>query len=245
MAQKLIVGNWKMNGSLRSNAARFQVLAGEVNLPNEVAVLVPFVYLAQAKATLTGSAILWGAQDVSNQSGGAFTGDISAEMLSDFACHYVLVGHSERRQYHNETDTTIADKFQNALFRSISPILCVGESSAERQAGQSESVVLNQLNAVLESLQNVDPARFVVAYEPVWAIGTGTPASLDDIKTMHGLLRERLTAWHPNGSAVRIIYGGSVNTENVSSILAVPNVDGVLVGSAALEVADFVAIARS
>ncbi len=245
MAQKLIVGNWKMNGSLRSNAARFQVLAGEVNLPNEVAVLVPFVYLAQAKASLTGSAILWGAQDVSNQSGGAFTGDVSAEMLSDFACHYVLVGHSERRQYHNETDTTIADKFQNALFRSISPILCVGESSAERQAGQSESVVLNQLNAVLDSLQNVDTARFVLAYEPIWAIGTGTPASLEDIKTMHGVLRERLTKWHPNGGAVRIIYGGSVNTQNVSSILAVPNVDGVLVGSASLDSNDFVAIARS
>ena len=245
MAQKLIVGNWKMNGSLRSNAARFQVLAGEVNLPNEVAVLVPFVYLAQAKATLTGSAIHWGAQDVSNQTGGAFTGDVSAEMLADFACRYVLVGHSERRQYHAETDTTIADKFQNALYHSITPILCVGESSAERQAGQSESVVIDQLNAVLDSLQNLDPTKFVVAYEPVWAIGTGNPAGIDAIKAMHSVLRERLNEWDPNGNAVRLLYGGSVNTDNVAGILAVPNVDGVLVGSASLETDDFVKIIHS
>ena len=245
MAQKLIVGNWKMNGSLRSNAARFQVLAGEVNLTNEVAVLVPFVYLAQAKGSLTGSAVVWGAQDVSNQTGGAFTGDVSAEMLADFACRYVLVGHSERRQYHAETDTTVADKFQNALYRSITPILCVGESSAERQAGQTEAVVVSQLNAVLDSLQNLDPTKFVVAYEPVWAIGTGTPATLDDIKNVHAVLRERLNEWDSNGAAVRLLYGGSVNAENVASILPVPNVDGVLVGSASLETDDFVKIIHS
>lgn len=245
MAQKLVVGNWKMNGSLRSNAARFQVLASQVQLPSCVVVLVPYVYLAQAKASLTGSAILWGAQDVSNQSGGAFTGDVSAEMLSDFACHYVLVGHSERRQLHHENNTTIVDKFQLALNRSITPILCLGETASERQEGKSQAVVLSQLNAVLESLEQLEPSSFVVAYEPVWAIGSGNAAGLKDIAAMHAVIRNRLKEWNAQSDETRILYGGSVNPENAKDILNLPNVDGVLVGSASLDSDDFVAIARA
>ncbi len=244
MAQKLIVGNWKMNGSLRSNALRFQVLAGEVQLPNQVVVLVPFVYLAQAKASLTGSDILWGAQDVSDQAGGAFTGDVSAEMLADFACHYVLVGHSERRKTHNESDIVIVDKFQHALNRSITPILCIGETAQDRQEGKSESVVLEQLDVVLKRLECLDPASFVVAYEPVWAIGTGKSASVESISAMHSLIRAHLKKWNARGEETRILYGGSVTTENAERILKLENVEGVLVGNASLEAHDFAAIAR-
>jgi len=243
MKKKLIAGNWKMNGSLAANASLLQaVLAASHGLNCHAAVCVPSAYLAQVQALLAGqSLIALGSQDVSAQEAGAFTGEISAGMLKDFAVRYAIVGHSERRQYHAETDATVALKAQRALSAGITPIVCVGETLTERQAGQTEEVVKRQLAAVIHTNGHCI-SEIVVAYEPVWAIGTGLTATPEQAQEVHSVLRAQLKAASPQADRVSILYGGSMNAANASQLMAQADIDGGLIGGAALKSADFLAI---
>lgn len=242
MRKKLIVGNWKMNGSLAANAALLsELLAGPALGGCGIGVCVPAPYLAQVQALLAGSAIESGAQDLSNHTSGAFTGEVSAAMLKDFGARYCLVGHSERRQYHFETDALVADKAKAALAAGITPIVCVGETLAERQAGQTEAVVKRQLAAVIHANGHCI-SEIVVAYEPVWAIGTGQVASPAQAQQVHALLRLQLHAATPHADRVKILYGGSMNAANAADLLVQADIDGGLVGGAALKAADFLSI---
>lgn len=244
MKQKLIAGNWKMNGSLTANQALVQaVLAGltDRSAACKVAVCVPAAYLAQVQSLLAGSAIDLGAQDVSAQESGAFTGEISARMLQDFGVRYALVGHSERRAYHGETDAVVATKAQRALAAGITPIVCLGESLAEREAGQTEEVVKRQLAAVIHANGHC-LSEIVVAYEPVWAIGTGKTASPEQAQQVHAVLRAQLRAASAQAERIKILYGGSMNAANAAQLLAQPDIDGGLIGGAALKASDFLTI---
>jgi triosephosphate isomerase len=242
--KKLIAGNWKMNGSLAANEALLrEIVAG---LPGQascaVAVCVPAPYLAQVQALLADKpAVALGAQDVSSQASGAFTGEISAAMLREFACRYVIVGHSERRQYHAETDTLVADKAKAALAAGITPIVCVGETLAEREAGQTEQVVKRQLAAVIHTNGHCI-SEIVVAYEPVWAIGTGKTATPEEAQAVHAVLRTQLKAATDQAARVKILYGGSMNAANAASLLAQADIDGGLIGGASLKAPDFLKI---
>jgi triosephosphate isomerase len=243
MHSKLMVGNWKMHGSLAANAS----LVGEIlrGMPaaehGRVGVCVPAPYLAQLHSLLVGSPIGLGAQDVSAQASGAFTGEVSAAMLTDFAVRYALVGHSERRQYHGETDAVVAIKAQRALAAGITPIVCVGESLAERESGQTEAVVKRQLAAVIQANGHCI-SEIVVAYEPVWAIGTGLTATPEQAQQVHAVLRAQLQAATAHAQRVAILYGGSMNPGNVASLLAQADVDGGLIGGASLKAADFLSM---
>jgi triosephosphate isomerase len=244
--KKLIVGNWKMNGGLASNEALLSsVLKGASALSGvELAVCVPAPYLAQVQNRLQGSAMAWGSQDVSAHEQGAYTGEVSGQMLKDFACRYAIVGHSERRQYHGETDEVVATKAQRALAAGITPIVCVGETLAEREAGQTESVVKRQLAAVIHTVGHCT-SELVVAYEPVWAIGTGLTATPEQAQQVHAVLRAQLMAASQKANRVHILYGGSMNAANAASLLAQADIDGGLIGGASLESADFLSIAQS
>jgi triosephosphate isomerase (TIM) len=248
MRGKLIVGNWKMNGGLEANSALLvALLAGwKPTGDRTMAVCVPFPYLAQARDALAGSPIAWGAQDVSTHASGAFTGDVSAGMLAEFGCRYVLVGHSERRQLHGETDGVVAAKAAAALDGGLTPIVCVGETLAERNAGQTTAVVGRQLDAVMSVLGG-RMALVVVAYEPVWAIGTGVTATPLEAQAVHALLRARLAAGLPatGVEGISMLYGGSVKAANAAELFAMPDIDGGLVGGAALNANEFLAIAVS
>ena len=243
MKKKLIAGNWKMNGSLAANASLLQaVLDASHGMNFQAAVCVPAAYLAQVQALLAGqSLIALGSQDVSAQEAGAFTGEISAGMLKDFAVRYAIVGHSERRQYHAETDATVALKAQRALSAGITPIVCVGETLTERQAGQTEEVVKRQLAAVIHTNGHCI-SEIVVAYEPVWAIGTGLTATPEQAQEVHSVLRAQLKAASPQADRVSILYGGSMNAANARQLMAQADIDGGLIGGAALKSADFLAI---
>ena len=243
---QLIAGNWKMNGSLSANEALLQGLAQGLASPRaDVAVCVPAPYLAQVaalKAALLGlSALHLGAQDVSAQVSGAFTGEVSAAMLKDFGCRFAIVGHSERRQYHGETDALVATKAQQALAHGLTPIVCVGETLAEREAGRTVEVVKRQLAAVIHANGHCI-SEIVVAYEPVWAIGTGKTATPEEAQAVHAVLRAQLQAATPQAERVKILYGGSMNAANAAALLAQPDIDGGLIGGAALKPADFLAI---
>jgi triosephosphate isomerase len=248
--RKLIVGNWKMNGSLAANQALVQAMLAGLNAQApaaDMALCAPAPYLAQLQSLLAGTPIGWGAQDVSAQEQGAFTGEVSAPMLKDFACRYAIVGHSERRQYHGETDAVVAAKAQRALAAGITPIACVGETLAERDGGQTESVVKRQLAAVIHAVAHCT-SEIVVAYEPVWAIGTGKTASPEQAQAVHAILRKQIAAATQHPERVHILYGGSMNAANAASLLAQPDIDGGLIGGASLKAADFlqiVAAARS
>lgn len=244
MRRKLVVGNWKMNGSRTSNAVLLsEIVAGLAADGAASAVCVPAPYLAQCQAQLTGSALAWGAQDVSAHASGAYTGEVSLAMLQDFASSYVILGHSERRAYHGETDAQVAAKTVAALAAGITPIVCVGEHLDEREAGQTDAVVAKQLNAVLEAIQADDVAKLVLAYEPVWAIGTGKTATPQMAQEVHQLLRGHLAAKNAVAAAdVQILYGGSMKPENAKELMAMPDIDGGLIGGAALKAADFLAI---
>ena len=245
MKKKLIAGNWKMNGSLAANEALVQGLLAGLSTPGcSVALCVPAAYLAQMQALLAHSAIDLGAQDVSEHAGGAFTGEISATMLREFAVRYVLVGHSERRQYHGETDLQVATKVQAALAGGITPIVCVGESLAEREAGRTEEVVKRQLAAVIH-VNGHCISEIVVAYEPVWAIGTGKTASTEQAQQVHAVLRAQLRAASSQADRMHILYGGSMNAGNAAQLLAQSDIDGGLVGGASLKAADFLSIIAS
>ena len=239
--KKLIAGNWKMNSSLAANEALLAALAAGLGKPTcDVAVCVPAPYLAQAQA-LKVAVIDLGAQDVSSEEAGAFTGEVSAAMLKDFGCRYAIVGHSERRQYHFETDQLVADKAKAALAAGITPIVCVGETLAEREAGATCEVVKRQLAAVIHTNGHCI-SEIVVAYEPVWAIGTGKTASPEEAQAVHAVLRAQLKAATDKAGRVKILYGGSMNAANAATLLAQPDIDGGLIGGASLKAADFLTI---
>lgn len=240
----LVAGNWKMHGSRPANAELLAALLAARPFAADVAVCVPAVYLNEAAATLAGSDIRWGAQDVSAHEQGAYTGEISAAMLAECGCRYTLVGHSERRAYHAEGDDLVAAKAQAALARGVTPIVCVGETLAERDAGQTEEVVKRQLSAVIHRLAHC-AAEMVVAYEPVWAIGTGRTATPTQAQAVHAVLRAQLHAATGQGQRMRILYGGSVKPDNAAELFAQPDIDGGLIGGASLKAADFIAICRA
>ncbi len=242
MRRKLVVGNWKLNGSLAANASLLGGIVAGLDGGADCGVCVPAPYLAQAQALLTGSPVSWGAQDVSAHAAGAFTGEVSAAMLADFACRYVIVGHSERRAYHAESSELVAKKAIAVLDAGMSPIVCVGETLAEREAGQTVVVVRNQLGAVL-ALAGERFAQIVVAYEPVWAIGTGKTATPAMAQEVHARLRAQLAETNAiSAGAVQILYGGSMKPDNAAELMAQPDIDGGLIGGAALKAADFLAI---
>lgn len=224
---KLIVGNWKMNGLTADSLDRAGKLAAS---GLHMVVCPPATQIAAVAAAVKGSKVLWGGQDCSAQGPGAFTGDIAAEMLKELGCSYVIVGHSERRQHHGETSAQVKAKAAKALAAGLTPIVCVGEVLAEREAGKHEAVVGQQL------AESVPEGNVVIAYEPVWAIGTGKVASPEDIRAMHAFIRGK-------AGALPILYGGSVKADNAREILHTPNVDGVLVGGASLKPDEFIAIA--
>ena len=231
-----------MNGSLSANQDLLLSVSKALgNSDCKVAVCVPAVYLAQVQNLCAASSLLWGAQDVSAQEQGAYTGEISASMLRDFGVRYVLVGHSERRQYHGETDEIVASKAQRALAAGITPIVCVGETLAEREAGKTAEVVKQQLAAVIHANGHCI-SEIVVAYEPVWAIGTGKTATPEQAQEVHALLRTQLLAASKQAERIAILYGGSMNASNASSLLSQPDIDGGLIGGASLKSADFLTI---
>jgi triosephosphate isomerase (TIM) len=244
MRGKLIVGNWKMNGSLRQNDALLADLRAGWTAPagRALAVCVPHPYLWQAQAALSGSAIAWGAQNLSEHASGAFTGEVAAAMVAEFGCKYAIVGHSERRALFGESDETVAAKAAAALGAGLTPIVCVGETLAERDAGATEAVVLRQLEAVASGL-GAELGRAVVAYEPVWAIGTGRTATPAQAQEVHELLRRRLRA--AGAAEVLLLYGGSVRADNAQALFGCADVDGGLVGGASLKAAEFLAIAHA
>ena len=245
--KKLIAGNWKMNGSLAANEELLAALVeGLAQSPScEIAICVPALYLAQVQALKSKHSALSfvdvGAQDVSAHASGAYTGEISAVMLKELGCRYAIVGHSERRQYHAETDAVVADKAKAALSAGITPIVCVGETLAEREAGRTQEVVKRQLAAVIH-VNGHCISEVVVAYEPVWAIGTGRTASPEEAQAVHAVLRGQLKAATDQSARIKIIYGGSMNAVNAASLLAQPDIDGGLIGGASLKAPDFLKI---
>lgn len=245
MARKLIVGNWKMNGSLAMNAELLEgIKAGLARVDCDLAICVPFPYLAQCQQALKGTGIALGAEDVSAHAVGAYTGQVSTRMLLDFDCKYAIVGHSERREYCNESDELVANKVQRALAGGLTPIVCVGESLKEKDAGLTEAVVSRQINTVLSVLEEREVCDIVVAYEPVWAIGTGKTPTPEMVKDVHALMRELMIRKNPDAAErVRILYGGSMKPSNAEEFLKMRDIDGGLIGGAALKASDFLKIA--
>jgi triosephosphate isomerase len=244
MRRKLVVGNWKMNGSRPANAELLAGILAARPFMADVAVCVPFPYLVETAATLAATDIRWGAQDCSAHAEGAYTGEVSAAMLAECGCRYAIVGHSERRAYHAESDDLVAHKAQAALARGVTPIVCVGETLAQRDAGETELVVKRQLSAVIQRLAHC-AGEIVVAYEPVWAIGTGRTATPEQAQQVHHVLRAQLQAATGHAGAMRILYGGSVKPDNAATLFAMPDIDGGLIGGASLKATDFVAICRA
>jgi triosephosphate isomerase len=242
MKKKLIAGNWKMNGSIEANDSLVRAILAGLGSPGcAVAVCVPAPYLAQLQMLRTSSALELGAQDVSAHDKGAYTGEVSAAMLREFGVRFAIVGHSERRQYHGESDALVADKAKAALAQGITPIVCVGETLAEREAGRTEEVVKRQLAAVIHTNGHCI-SELVVAYEPVWAIGTGKTASPEMAQAVHAVLRAQLKAATPQADRVQILYGSSMNAANAAELLGQPDIDGGLIGGASLKAADFLTI---
>ena len=244
----LVMGNWKMHGDQAGVHTLLQSLVAVVPWSGapEIAVLPAFPHLAAAARLLEGSAVLWGAQDLSPHPQGPHTGDVSAAMLVDYNCHFVLIGHSERRQAHEEGVALLRAKLQAALDAGLWPVLCFGEDRAQRESGRAQEVVGRQLEELLEGCQPAALRRLTLAYEPVWAIGTGVVAVPEQAQEMHALLRGRIAA---RGLAyardTRILYGGSVNAENAAALFEMPDVDGALVGGASLRSQEFLAICRA
>lgn len=247
MRRQLVIGNWKMHGDLLSNRSLLLGLAAADGCCGaESAVCVPFPYLAQVQSLLSASPVTWGAQNLSEFPAGAYTGEVSAAMLRDFCCRYVLVGHSERRAVFGETDGQVAGKFAAAIAAGLVPVLCVGETLAEHEAGRSHEVVLAQLEAVLLRVGVAAFAHAVLAYEPVWAIGTGRTASPGQAQEVHRVMRQRVAELDSRVAAgLRILYGGSVKAQNAGELFLMPDIDGGLVGGASLVLEEFLAICRA
>jgi triosephosphate isomerase len=250
MRSKVVVGNWKLNGSLAGNEALARSLLREIPRIGAAAcaVCVPYPYLAQARELLQGSAIAWGAQDCSRHGGpGAYTGEVSAAMIAEFGARYAIVGHSERRTLFGDTDAIVVAKFAAARRAGLTPIFCVGETLEEREAGSTEAVLARQMGALLQSGGAAGLEGAIVAYEPVWAIGTGRTATREQAEEAHAFIRGRVAAKEqPNIAAqLPILYGGSVKAANAAELFAMPNVDGGLVGGASLVAEEFAAIWRA
>lgn len=248
MRQPLIAGNWKMNGSRSSNKALLEGIKagiGEVKSA-EVAVCAPYVYLADVEQELAGTPIVWGAQNLSTEEKGAFTGEIAASMLLDFKCKYVIVGHSERRSLYGEDDDIVTKKFAMAHNAGLKPILCVGETLEEREQGITEEVIARQINAVMNTLGASVLGEGVIAYEPVWAIGTGITATPQQAQDLHAFIRKLIAHQDPGvAELICILYGGSMNAANAAELLAMHDIDGGLIGGASLKSEDFLTICRA
>lgn len=247
MRRTLVAGNWKMNGSLSGNAALLSGIkakAGQFDC--ELLVCAPAPYLAQCQAELQGSAVAWGAQDVCEHESGAYTGDVAASMLREFGCGYVIVGHSERRSYQGDSNEKVASKAVQALRHNLTPIICVGETLVERQSSRTEAVVGEQMDVILQALAVDEVARIVIAYEPLWAIGTGITATPKMAQIVHEMLRAKIAAKNAGAAQkVRILYGGSMKPDNAEQLLAMPDIDGGLIGGASLKLEDFLGIAQA
>lgn len=248
MRKKLVAGNWKMHGNLATNASLLDGILKGLPASNsvEVAVCVPFPYVAQVSEKLRGSAVAWGAQNLSQHAQGAYTGEVSAAMLLDFGCRYVLVGHSERRTYYGETDAIVAAKYDAAMKAGLTPVLCLGETLEQREAGTTGQVVNTQLDAVMDACGVASLVRAVVAYEPVWAIGTGRTATPEQAQEVHALIRARVAARDAAvAQGLQILYGGSMKPQNAKELMAMADIDGGLIGGAALVADDFLGIIKA
>ncbi len=248
MRQPLVAGNWKMNGTLDSVQALVEgIIAGLGEVQNaEVAVCPPFVYLETVGRMVGHTPIALGAQNVAKEDPGAYTGEIAAPMLTDMGCKYVIVGHSERRNIYGETDTLVAEKYDRGLREGLVPILCVGELLEEREAGKTEEVVARQLDAVIQQVGIGGLGKGVIAYEPVWAIGTGRTATPEQAQDVHAFIRERLYSHDPAVAlAIRILYGGSVKGSNAEGLFGMADIDGGLIGGASLDAGEFLAICQA
>jgi triosephosphate isomerase (TIM) len=248
MRAKLVAGNWKMHGSLPDNAKLLTgVVTGSQALSRaKQAVCVPFPYLEQARSVLRGTRVAWGAQNLSQYAKGAYTGEVAGAMLRDFDCTYVIVGHSERRTLFGEDSDTVALKFKAAIDVGLVPILCVGESLAQREAGETEQVVDDQLTAVTARFGAQALASAVIAYEPVWAIGTGKTASPEQAQAVHAHIRRRVAGDQKAVAAeLRILYGGSVKASNAAELFSMPDIDGGLIGGASLIAPEFLGICQA
>jgi len=248
MRSKVVVGNWKLNGSLAGNESLLKALLREVPRDNPIAcaVCVPSPYLAQVRALLEGTGIAWGAQDLSRFDQGAYTGEVSGRMLVELGCRYVLVGHSERRTLFGETDAIAAEKYVAARKAGLTPVFCVGETLEERERGETQAVLARQVDALLQAYGAKGLERGIVAYEPVWAIGTGRTATAAQADEAHAFIRARIGAKEKSvAEALPVLYGGSVKAANAAELFAMPNVDGGLVGGASLVAQEFVAIWRA
>ncbi|MBU0688807.1 MAG: triose-phosphate isomerase [Gammaproteobacteria bacterium] len=245
MRRKLVVGNWKMHGDLASNKALLEgVLAGVKALnAADYGVCVPYPYMAQAQSLLQGSNVAWGAQNLSQHEKGAFTGAVAPGMLVDFGCHYVIIGHSERRALFHESNDIAAAKFDTAIKFGLTPIFCVGETLEERESGVTEQIVGRQLEVILNHVGAQALAKAVIAYEPVWAIGTGKTATPEQAQAVHAFIRQRVAQLDGEvAQGLRILYGGSMKPGNAAELMGMPDIDGGLIGGAALVAEDFVAI---
>lgn len=248
MRVKLVAGNWKMNGSRASNQALLQTLIPALSSISGVksAVCAPFPYLFQLQQALRGTSIAWGAQDLCQFDNGAYTGGVSAGMLRDFGCRYAIVGHSERRSVFGDTDEIVALKFAQAIEAGLTPILCIGETLSERDKGVTETTVARQLDAITAHSGVQSLGQAVIAYEPVWAIGTGKTATPEQAQAVHAFIRDRVAARDGAvAEGVLILYGGSVKAANAAQLFGMPDIDGGLIGGASLIVDEFAAICRA
>ncbi|OGT88699.1 MAG: triose-phosphate isomerase [Gammaproteobacteria bacterium RIFOXYA12_FULL_61_12] len=245
MRKPLVAGNWKMNGSIDSVKALIEgIKAGVGEVKNtSVAVCAPAIFIPQVQAGLQGSAVAWGGQDLSVHASGAYTGETAASMLLDFGCKYVIVGHSERRTYHGETDELVADKLEAAREAGLVPIFCIGETLDEREQGITEQVVARQISAVINKYGVAALSDSVIAYEPVWAIGTGRTASPEQAQEVHAFIRGLVAKESIEvAGRILILYGGSMKPDNAAELMAKPDIDGGLIGGASLKASDFLAI---
>lgn len=245
MRRKILVGNWKMNGSLATNAQLLgSIRSSDIVKDGDIVVCAPAPYLSQCQDFLTGSGVSWGGQDLSVHKLGPHTGEVGASMLRDFGCQYCIVGHSERRICNKESSELVARKVLSSLEGAITPIVCLGETFSEREAGQTGKVLRSQLDAVLEILSPTDLGKIVVAYEPVWAIGTGKIALPGMAQEAHSLIRSKISSKAPGvADKIKILYGGSMNSDNAPSLASMPDIDGGLVGGSSLNAGEFLKIA--
>lgn len=245
MRQPLVAGNWKMNGSQESVNALLDGIKSRIDEVKtaQVAVCAPHIFIPSVQARLQGSNIAWGGQDISTHESGAYTGETAGSMLADYACEFVIIGHSERRTYHVESDQLVAEKFTAARKAGLTPIFCIGETLQEREDGITEQVVARQIDAVIDHCGVAMLGEGVIAYEPVWAIGTGKTATPEQAQEVHAFIRARVAAKdNAVADGLRILYGGSMNAKNAVELLAQGDIDGGLIGGASLKLDDFITV---